>query len=246
MATRPSSKVHQDGKTRCYWVPPGAAHQVAYHDAEWGRPVHDDTRHFEMLCLGVAACGLSWDLVLRRREAYRKALCGFEIERVAALSDDNLDAIVAQAGRGGVVRNRAKLRAMRANAAAFIRIQHECGSFDAYVWGFTRGRTVVVADGVHPTKSEVSIELARDLKRRGMSFVGPVSIFAYLEAAGLYNCHASDCCVQADIVALSANQPKSDAEDLRSPVTLDDARLSESASATEKNVFAFVVKHRAG
>ncbi len=193
MDKRAPSKAHSDGARRCYWVRLNSARQIAYHDNEWGKPVHDDKLHFEMLCLGVAQCGLSWDLILRRREAYRTVFYGFNAERCAALTDNQLNEIVAGAP-GGVIRNRAKVYAIRTNATTFLDIQREFGSFDAYVWGFVQGRTIFMTIGQHQTESQISRTLATDLKRRGMSFVGPVTVFAYLEAAGLYNCHSVDCC----------------------------------------------------
>ena len=155
----PSSKVFPDGKTRCSWVPRDKQYYIDYHDEEWGRSVHDDKLHFEMLCLEGAQSGLSWATILRKRNGYRSAFHGFDVDACAALSEEDLSAI-AQGERGDVVRHRAKVNSVRNNARTFKQIQEEFGSFDAYVW----------------------------------KFVGPTTMFAYLEAAGLYNCHATDCC----------------------------------------------------
>lgn len=186
------TKQFPDGKTRCAWVPFERVYFVRYHDEEWGRAVHDDRVHFEMLCLEGAQCGLSWNTVLRKRDAYRAAFHGFDVGACAAMSDEEL-ASIAAGERGKVIRNRAKINSVRHNAQVFKNIQAEFGSFDAYVWRFVDGGTVVLGNGTKPTVSDESRALSADLKRRGFKYVGPTNLFAYLESAGMYNCHTEGC-----------------------------------------------------
>ena len=178
--------------TRCGWVRDNDLYR-AYHDEEWGVPVHDDRRHFEMLILEGAQAGLSWETVLRKREAYREAFHGFDAERVAAMSDAELE---AQLDNPGIIRNRRKVFAARQNAAVFLAIRAEFGSFDAYVWRFVGDRPL---DGKRRTPAEVpatsaeSDALAKDLKQRGMAFVGSTIIYAHMQATGLVNDHLQSC-----------------------------------------------------
>lgn len=179
-------------RNRCAWVKDNELYRK-YHDEEWGVPVHDDQKHFEMLVLEGAQAGLSWETVLRKREAYRKAFKGFNPKKVARMTDEELE---AQLKNPGIIRNRLKVFAARKNAIVFLQIQKEYGSFDAYVWQFVGGKPL---DGKRkslkdvPVKTEESDALARDLKRRGMSFVGSTIIYAHLQATGLVNDHAMDC-----------------------------------------------------
>ena len=186
------AKEFPDGIRRCSWVPFQRSYYVRYHDEEWGRCVRDDRVHFEMLCLEGAQCGLSWNTILRRREEYRTAFHNFDVDHCAALSDAELGEIAA-GKRGGIIRNRAKVNSVRHNAHVFKEIQAEFGSFDAYVWKFVENQTVVLGEREHPTVTAESRELAADLRERGMKFVGPTTMFAYLESAGMYNCHAPGC-----------------------------------------------------
>lgn len=166
---------------------------LAYHDHEWGRPSHDDRHLFEMLCLEGASVGLSWRTILHKRPAYRQIFHGFEIDACAEMTDDELEAALANPG---IVRARAKVWAVRSNARTVQAIQRELGSFDAYLWGFVDGRQVVNAwtsmEQI-PTQTELSRRVSADLKRRGARFVGPVITYSYLQAVGIVNDHLTTC-----------------------------------------------------
>jgi DNA-3-methyladenine glycosylase I len=164
-----------------------------YHDEEWGVPVHDDRRLFEMLVLEGAQAGLSWQTVLRRREGYRAAFAGFDYERVAAYTDEDFVRLMQD---GGIIRNRAKIRATIDNARGFITVRNEFGSFDAYVWPFVGGSPLVggfrTLDEL-PAQTPESAALSRDLRRRGFRFVGPTICYAFMQACGLVNDHLVGC-----------------------------------------------------
>jgi DNA-3-methyladenine glycosylase I len=166
---------------------------IRYHDAEWGRPVHDDRRHFEMLLLEGAQAGLSWDPILRRSDQYRKAFAGFDPAKVARFTRKQQAALLKDPG---IIRNRLKIQAAVTNAQAFLAVQKEFGTFDRYVWQFVSGRPKVNAWKTvsHiPTMSAESDAMSKDLKRRGFRFVGSTIIYAYLQAVGLVNDHTADC-----------------------------------------------------
>ncbi|MFZ4512679.1 MAG: DNA-3-methyladenine glycosylase I [Geothrix sp.] len=178
--------------TRCGWCGTDPTY-VAYHDEEWGVPVHDDRRLFEKLVLEGAQAGLSWITILRKREAYRRLFHGFDVPRVAAMADAELEAILLDPG---IVRNRLKVFGARKNALAFLAVQAEFGSFDAYLWPFVGGRTQVnhpqiLAD--IPSVSPEAEALSRDLKKRGFTFVGPTIMYAYLQSMGLVDDHLATC-----------------------------------------------------
>ncbi len=178
---------------RCAWVPLDKPDYVAYHDIEWGKPVHDDRLLFEMLILEGAQAGLSWYTILRRRIEYRKAFKNFDPKKVAALTDAQLETIVTQSG---VIRNRLKVFSTRKNAQVFLSIQKEFGSFDTYVWSFVDNKPIVRRSknsSAIPTEIINSKNLSKDLKKRGMSFVGGSIIYAYMQAVGLVNDHMEDC-----------------------------------------------------
>lgn len=166
---------------------------LAYHDHEWGMPVHDDTKLFEMLCLEGASVGLSWRTILHKRPAYRRVFHDFNIEACAAMEDDELEVALANPG---IVRARAKVWAVRTNARVTQSLQREFGSLDAYLWSFVAGKQIVGTwermDQI-PTQTELSRTLSTDLKRRGMRFVGPVITYSYLQAVGIVNDHLVTC-----------------------------------------------------
>jgi DNA-3-methyladenine glycosylase I len=180
-------------KKRCTWVPDDKPDYVRYHDAEWGQPVHDDQRLFEMLILEGAQAGLSWYTILKRREGYRKAFRNFDPAKVSRMSDAALEHVLATAD---IIRNRLKVFSTRKNARVFLSIQKELGSFDAYVWRFVGGKPKVnrprTMKDIPPTTPE-SDALSRDLKKRGMSFVGSTIMYAYMQAVGMVNDHMRDC-----------------------------------------------------
>ncbi len=177
---------------RCPWALINA-HQTAYHDCEWGVPVHDDRRLFEFLILEGAQAGLSWDTILKKRENYRRAFAGFDARRVARFGRRESEALLKNAG---IVRNRLKIKAAITNAARFIEVQREFGSFDRYVWRFvgdqprhnswTRPQQV-------PAVTPESDPLSRDLRSRGFSFVGSTICYAFMQATGMVNDHLTHC-----------------------------------------------------
>jgi DNA-3-methyladenine glycosylase I len=180
-----------DGLRRCEWAQ--SPEMVPYHDTEWGVPVHDDRTHFEFLVLEGAQAGLSWLTILKRREGYRTAFAGFDPAKVARFTPARIEKLLADPG---IIRNRAKVESAVRNARAFLAVQKEFGSFDAYVWGFVGGRTVVnkwrrIAQ-VPPTSAE-SEAMSADLRRRGFGFVGPTVCYAHLQATGLVNDHLVSC-----------------------------------------------------
>lgn len=178
---------------RCAWAQGGDAQYLAYHDDEWGVPVHDDRRLFEFLILEGAQAGLSWSTILKKREGYRAAFADFDPVRVAAFGEAETAALLLNPG---IVRNRLKIAAAVTNARAFLEVQSEFGSFDAYVWRFVDGRPIVNA---WRTKSEVpartaeSDALSKDLARRGFKFVGTTIMYAHMQATGMVNDHTVDC-----------------------------------------------------
>jgi len=178
--------------TRCAWVGESPLYQ-AYHDNEWGVPVHHDRLLFEFLVLEGAQAGLSWLTVLRKREGYRRAFARFEPAEVAAFGDADVERLLADPG---IVRNRLKIGAAIDNARAFLRVQEEFGSFDAYVWGFVAGETIqnewrTMAE--IPAKTPEAEHMSADLKRRGFRFVGPTICYAHMQATGMVNDHTIDC-----------------------------------------------------
>jgi DNA-3-methyladenine glycosylase I len=176
---------------RCAWARNPLA--VAYHDREWGVPVRNDRKLFEFLILEGAQAGLSWDTILRKRAAYRKAYLGFDPKKVARFDARKKRALLADAG---IVRNRAKIEASVVNAQCFIALQEEFGSFARYAWGFVGGRPVVkrrrsLRDV--PARTEASDALSKDMKRRGFKFVGTTIMYAFMQAVGMVNDHTTDC-----------------------------------------------------
>lgn len=179
-------------KTRCRWAGEDPL-MVAYHDEEWGRPVHDDRKHFEMINLEGAQAGLSWSTILKKRVNYLRLFEGFDPARCARLSDARLEELLLDAG---IVRNRLKVYGVRRNAVAFLALQEEFGSFDAYVWRFVGGTPIVNQFGTLsdlPATTPESEALSKDLKKRGFTFVGSTIAYAYMQAAGLVDDHTIDC-----------------------------------------------------
>jgi DNA-3-methyladenine glycosylase I len=174
-------------------VPAGNELYARYHDEEWGVPVHDDRKLFEMLILEGAQAGLSWLTILRRRDGYRKAFKNFDPMKVAKMTDTELARVLKD---GDVIRNRLKVYAARKNALAFLKIQEEFGSFDQYVWGFVGGKPRVNRPKTMkdvPAKTAESDALSKDLKKRGMSFVGSTIVYAFMQAVGMVDDHVAGC-----------------------------------------------------
>jgi len=177
---------------RCEWAQ-GDPQLQLYHDEEWGVPLHDDLRLFEMLILEGFQAGLSWLTVLRKRDAFRRAFAGFEPARVAAFDDDDIARLAQDTS---IVRNRAKIRSAVANAEAFLRVRGQEGSFDAYLWRFVGGAPIVrypASAAEVPATSPESHALSRDLKRHGFAFVGPTIVYAFMQATGLVMDHTVSC-----------------------------------------------------
>jgi DNA-3-methyladenine glycosylase I len=165
----------------------------AYHDTEWGVPTHDDRRHFEFLILEGAQAGLSWRTVLQRREGYRRAFAGFDPEKVARFTPARIDKLLADPG---IIRNRQKVTAAVGNARAFLKIEEELGSFDAFIWQFVGGKPVTNARRTLtqiPAWTRESEALSRELVRRGFRFVGPTIVYSHMQACGLVNDHLVSC-----------------------------------------------------
>ena len=177
---------------RCAWVGEEPLY-VAYHDQEWGVPVHDDRLLFEFLVLEGAQAGLSWLTILKKREGYRKAFAGFEPKRVAGFSTADVDRLLADTG---IVRNRMKIESAVTNARSFLGVQEEFGSFDAYVWRFVNGETIQnkwrKLEEI-PARTVEAERLSKDLLRRGFRFVGPTIVYAHMQATGMVNDHTIDC-----------------------------------------------------
>ncbi len=175
---------------------------VKYHDTEWGVPVHDDHKQFEFLMLEGAQAGLSWLTVLRKREAYRKAFADFDPVKVARFSDKKIETLIQNPG---IIRNRLKITAAVSNARAFLEVQQEFGSFDAYIWGFVGGKTIqnrweTMSD--LPATSAQSEDLSKNLKKRGFKFVGSTIMYAHMQAAGMVNDHLVTCFRYRECAAL--------------------------------------------
>jgi DNA-3-methyladenine glycosylase I len=178
---------------RCPWVDLTKADYVRYHDEEWGVPVHDDAVLFEFLILESAQAGLSWYTILRKREGYRAAFAGFDPQAVARFTAADTDRLMQDQS---IVRNRRKIEAAVSNARAFLETGERFGTFASYLWDFVDGRPIVntlrtLAD--YPASSPESRNLARDLKSRGFSFLGPTTCYAFMQATGLVNDHSLDC-----------------------------------------------------
>jgi DNA-3-methyladenine glycosylase I len=175
----------------------------AYHDAEWGVPVHDDRRHFEFLILEGAQAGLSWRTVLQRREGYRRAFAGFDPQKVARFTPARIEKLLADPG---IIRNRAKVTSVVTNARAFLKVQTAFGSFDAFIWSFLGGRTRV--NGWRslkeiPAHTPESEALSKELARRGFRFVGPTIIYSHMQACGLVNDHLVNCFRHRELAKLA-------------------------------------------
>lgn len=178
---------------RCAWVGENNPLMAEYHDEEWGVPVHDDTKHFEFLVLEGAQAGLSWSIVLNKREGYRRAFSGFDPGKVARYTEARTKNLMLDPG---IVRNRLKIESAVGNAKAFLAVQNEFGSFDHYAWRFVDGHPRVnrrTATGQIPATSAESDAFSKDLKRRGFRFAGSTVIYAYMQAVGMVNDHLVDC-----------------------------------------------------
>ncbi|MCL4305361.1 DNA-3-methyladenine glycosylase I [bacterium] len=176
---------------------------IAYHDTEWGVPVHDDRKHFEYLILDAFQAGLSWRTILHKRENFRKAFANFDYKKVAKFGDKEFERLMNDAG---IVRNRLKILAAIQNARALLEVQKEFGSFDAYIWQFTKGKQLVnkfKSMSELPAKTAVSDAMSKDMLKRGFKFVGSTICYAYMQAAGMVNDHAVSCFRHKECAALA-------------------------------------------
>lgn len=182
---------------RCAWAGEDAQY-CRYHDEEWGVPVHEDQRLFEMLILEGAQAGLSWITILRKRENYRKAFDGFDIDKILRYDDKKIDALMQDAG---IVRNRLKIQSVVVNAKAFRAIQEEYGSFDRFLWSYVDGAPVRnnwrdISE--IPATTPLSDQISKDLKKRGFKFVGSTIVYAYMQSVGLVNDHIANCFLRTE------------------------------------------------
>jgi DNA-3-methyladenine glycosylase I len=177
---------------RCEWVGTDPL-MIAYHDQEWGVPIHDDRKLFEFLILEGMQAGLSWMTILRKRENFRAAFDNFDPQVVARYDQAKFEQLMQDAG---IIRNRRKIEAAAQNAQVFLAVQEEFGSFDAYIWQFVDGRPIVNSwqkMSEIPAQTEESVILSKDLKKRGFNFVGPTIVYAHMQATGMVNDHTMDC-----------------------------------------------------
>lgn len=179
-------------KTRCEWCSQDEEY-IKYHDEEWGEPVHDDKKLFEMLILEGAQAGLSWITILKRREGYRKAFDNFDVQKVANYDENKIHKLILNPE---IIRNKLKINSAVKNAKVFIKIQKEFGSFSNYIWKFVNNKPIINSYENFknaPTTNKLSDKVSKDLKKRGMSFVGSTIIYSYLEACGIMNNHIKNC-----------------------------------------------------
>ena len=179
-------------KKRCAWSTEDPLY-IAYHDDEWGLPLHDDRLLFEFLVLEGAQAGLSWITILKKRDNYRKAFDNFDCETVASYTEKDITRLMADSG---IVRNRRKIESAIKNAQGVLKIQKEFGSLDTYLWGFVNGQPIQnewKSMAELPAKTELSEKMSKDLKKRGFNFVGPTICYAFMQAIGMVNDHTTDC-----------------------------------------------------
>lgn len=174
---------------RCFWANQNNPLYLAYHDEEWGEPCHDERMLFEMLILEGFQAGLSWECVLNKREAFREAFDNFDVQKVA---EYDVSKLASLADNPKIIRNKLKINASVANAKAFIKIQEEFGSFGNYIWGFTNGKVIYEPCNLRTT-SPLSDTISKNLKKRGMKFVGSTIVYSYLQAIGIINGHLEGC-----------------------------------------------------
>ena len=179
-------------KTRCFWVNLKNPLYVKYHDEEWGKPTHDDKSLYELLILESFQAGLSWECILNKRENFRKAYDNFDICKIIHYDNAKINELLQNKG---IIRNKLKIHASIKNSKIFKEIQKEFGSFDKYIWGFTNNK-IIKEDCSQYTKSQLSDAISKDLKKRGMTFVGTTIIYSYLQAIGIINGHCKNCYIK--------------------------------------------------
>jgi DNA-3-methyladenine glycosylase I len=198
MSPSGASPARPDGRKRCGW--PSSEIALRYHDEEWGVPLSDDRKIFEFLVLDAAQAGLSWEIILRKREGYRAAFHNFDAEKIARYGQRDVQRLLADPG---IIRNRLKIQSAITNAQAFLQVQQECGSFAAYIWQFVDGQPRVNHRRSHkaiPARSAQSDAMSKALKKRGFKFVGSTICYAFMQAAGMVNDHTVGCFRHAPLV----------------------------------------------
>lgn len=176
----------------CNWEHTSEAN-IRYHDEEWGVPVHDDRRQFEHLMMEVMQCGLNWNMMINKREIFRSCFDGFDYDRVAEYGEKDIERILSTEG---MIRSRRKIEAVINNARCFKKIREEFGSFEAYLWGYSGGKTILYdkhEEGYIPVSNGLSEKISRDFRKRGFKYVGPVTIYSHLQSSGVINDHDKDC-----------------------------------------------------
>lgn len=177
---------------RCPWCL-GTEKMIRYHDEEWGAPVHDDRKQFEFLMLEAMQCGLSWNLMIEKREIFRACFSDFDYDDIAAFNEEDVQRILEYPG---MIRSPRKIRAIINNARCFQQVRREFGSFDGWLWGFAQGKTILYdghENGNLPAANGLSAKVARELKRRGFKYLGSVTVYAHLQACGIINDHLKSC-----------------------------------------------------
>ena len=178
-------------KNRCAWADTDPLLQK-YHDEEWGRPVHDDRKHYMYLLMEAMSCGLSWLLMLKKQEAFQRCFADFDYNKVATFTDDDACRIATEEG---MIHSERKVKAMIANARAFCKVREEFGTFDKYIWSFTNGQTMVYPEHQKEpcVRNELSDRVAKDMKRRGFKYIGSVIVYSHLQGIGVINDHQHNC-----------------------------------------------------
>ena len=176
----------------CEWSNMNERNKI-YHDTEWGIPVHDDIKMFEHLSLECMQCGLSWDLMLKKREIFRECFDGFDFDKIAAYDEEDVQRIL---NTEGMIKSPRKVNAIISNAVCYQKIRDEYGSFCEYIWGYSDGKTILYNGhdtGKVPVSNGLSEKISKDLKKRGFKYVGPITIYSHLQACGIINDHDADC-----------------------------------------------------
>ena len=184
-------------KEKCAWCKDGGLNEN-YHDTEWGVPIHDDRKQFEFLMLEAMQCGLSWTLMLKKREIFRKCFDNFDYEKIAEYGEDKIKSIMEYPD---MIKSERKIKAIISNAIAFIKIREEYGSFDSFLWGYSNNKTLIYKS--HQTQwvasNELSDKIAKELKKRGFKFLGSITVYSHLQACGIINDHEEGCFMYREI-----------------------------------------------
>ena len=192
---------------RCPWCL-GNEKMIRYHDEEWGVPVHDDRKQFEFLMMEVMQCGLNWNMMIQKREIFRSCFDNFDFDKVAVYGEADIERII---GTEGMIRSRRKIEAVIHNAQCFQRIRAEFGSFSEYIWGFTRGKTYLYMGhqkGGVPARNGLSDRISADLKKRGLKYMGSVTVYSHLQACGIINDHWEGCFRYGELISCTNSTRK--------------------------------------